>query len=150
MPDVSQHPADMWNVRSYQSGDRESVMALADRLLEGAASWRDTARWMTAVRGWVAHSIETSTADDHALLVAVGDGRVVGFVAVSASAEGHGAGCALLEAAEGWAARRGHERVTLETGARNTRARMLYSRAGYTEEDVRLTKLIAASGGPPY
>ena len=45
-----------------------------------------------------------------------------------------------MAAAEQWAAARGLPRITLETGARNHRARHFYEDAGYQEEEVRLTK----------
>jgi GNAT superfamily N-acetyltransferase len=48
----------------------------------------------------------------------------------------------LMDAAEGWARRRGHQHITLETGAANGAARAFYDRRGYQEEDVRLTKTL--------
>jgi ribosomal protein S18 acetylase RimI-like enzyme len=57
--------------------------------------------------------------------------------------EGRGIGQALLAAAEVWARDRGLTYMTLETGARNARAREFYRLAGYEEEDVRLTKRLA-------
>jgi hypothetical protein len=46
-----------------------------------------------------------------------------------------------MAAAERWAANRGLPRITLETGARNQRARRFHANAGYLEEDIRLTKI---------
>lgn len=54
--------------------------------------------------------------------------------------EGRGVGRALMAAAEKWAASRGLSPITLETGARNHRARRFYERAGFEEEDIRLSK----------
>lgn len=149
----------MWTVRPYETADRDAVVALADRLLVGAASWRDPDRWVTAVRGWVAGSIESAGQPDHALFVAYGDGDVAGFVSVSTRehftgdvdayvgelavapwAEGRGAGRELVVAAERWARDNGYARITLETGAANRRARDFYYRGGYLDEEVRLTK----------
>jgi ribosomal protein S18 acetylase RimI-like enzyme len=149
----------MWQVRPYESHDHDALVAIAERLAEGAAGWRDPARWSAAVRGWVTGSIDRAAQDGAALLVATGAGRVAGFVSVSsrrhftgdidayigelvvaAGAEGRGAGRALLAAAEDWASRRGYDRLTLETGAANARARAFYARAGYAEEEVRLSK----------
>lgn len=67
----------------------------------------------------------------------------VGELAVDRAIEGRGAGRALMAAAEQWAAVRGLPRITLETGARNHRARHFYEDAGYQEEEVRLTKAVA-------
>jgi ribosomal protein S18 acetylase RimI-like enzyme len=66
----------------------------------------------------------------------------VGELAVGRAMEGRGAGRALMTAAERWAAARGLPRITLETGARNHRARHFYEDAGYQEEEVRLTKAV--------
>jgi len=153
----------MWTIRAYRSGDRHDLRALADRLAVGRPSWRDHDRWSRAVRGWVEASIAAADEDGHALLVAERgtDSRLAGFVsvgsrthftgdvdayvgelAVAAWAEGRGAGRALLDAAEAWAAAHGYARLTLETGAANQRALDFYRRAGYLREDVRLTKLL--------
>jgi GNAT superfamily N-acetyltransferase len=53
------------------------------------------------------------------------------------------AGRALLDAAEQWAVANGHERLTLESGAANHRARKFYDRDGYYTENVGLTKLLS-------
>lgn len=49
---------------------------------------------------------------------------------------GHGAGAALLSAAERIAAERGHTRVTIGVGLDNQRAARLYLRLGYTRAEV--------------
>jgi ribosomal protein S18 acetylase RimI-like enzyme len=153
----------MWQIRSYEPSDRDALMTMAERLLEGAAAWRDPVRWLAAVREWVSGSIESAAeGDGAAVLVAVSAGQVAGFVSVSsrqhftgavdayigelvvaAGDERRGAGRALLSAAEDWAEQRGYGRLTLETGAANTRARAFYARAGYAEEEVRLTKVLS-------
>jgi GNAT superfamily N-acetyltransferase len=66
----------------------------------------------------------------------------VGELVVAESMERRGVGARLLRVAETWAAARGLERLTLETGAANAGARAFYAVAGYHEEDVRLTKRI--------
>lgn len=66
----------------------------------------------------------------------------IGKLAVGSWSEGRGAGRAPLAAAEGRAVSNGYERVTLETGAANDRARDFYSQAHYKPEGVRLTKLL--------
>jgi len=69
------------------------------------------------------------------------DGHV-GMIAVSETAEGRGAGAALLAAAEDWARRRGYPRLHLNVFAGNDRARRLYERAGYAVETVRYVKRV--------
>lgn len=152
----------MWTIRAYEPGDRQVVSALAARLLTGATLWRDRARWLEAVRGWVSGSIDAVGQAQQALLVVTDEDRVAGFVSLSTRshftgevdayvgelvvaewAEGRGAGQALVEAAESWATVNGHPRLTLETGAANLRARDFYARAGHHEEDVRLTKQLS-------
>jgi ribosomal protein S18 acetylase RimI-like enzyme len=134
-------------------------MALADRLVAGAAPWRDPERWLAVVRGWVAESIVAADQPGHALHVAVDDERVVGFVAtstrmhftgdvdayigelvVATDVERRGVGRLLLETAEAWARSLGYRTLILDTGARNTAARALYESAGFVDEDIRLSK----------
>ena len=148
-------------IRRYEPRDREAALGLAPRLTIGVAAWRDPAAVLAAVHGWV-HDAITSTAQDHAVFVAEGpSGRLIGLVSVgqcthfsggidgyvgelvvAADCEGRGVGRALMASAERWARERGLERVTLETGAANSRARAVYGQLGYVEEEVRLTKLL--------
>lgn len=154
----------MWAIRPLEPRDGDAVLALADRLSVGSPSWRDRGRWLIAVRGWVEGSARVASEPGHAMFVACEDGRVAGFVSlgtrthftgdvdayigelvVAEWAEGRGAGRALLSAAEQWATAEGHRRLTLESGAANARALQFYTRAGYREEDIRLTKLMTPS-----
>jgi GNAT superfamily N-acetyltransferase len=149
------------HVRRYEPRDRAAALALAPRLAIGVAAWRDPAAVLDTVRGWV-HEAITSAADDRAVFVAEDpSGRLIGLVGVgqgvhfsgeidgyvgelvvSADREGRGVGRALMASAERWARERGLERMTLETGAANTRARAFYGQLGYVEEEVRLTRLL--------
>lgn len=152
----------MWPIRNYQPADRSVLVEMADRLSVGRPPWRDPDKWRTAVRSWVEGSIAAVGDDAHAMFVAIGTDRLAGFVSVSTRthftgvvdayigelvvaswAEGHGVGRALLDAAEQWAIGNGYDRLTLETGAANHRARGFYRHAGYQTEDVRLTKLLS-------
>ncbi|BCJ38349.1 GNAT family acetyltransferase [Actinocatenispora thailandica] len=142
-------------IRPYRAADADAVLALAPRLTEGVAPWRDPAAVREAVRGWVADAIDGA----EPVWVAVLAGRVVGFVhagerrhftgeadgyvgelVVAADAARSGIGRALMEAAHRWAAGRGLRRLTLETGAANATARAFYRSLGYQEEDVRLSR----------
>ena len=69
----------------------------------------------------------------------------VGELVIDRRMEGRGAGRALIAAAEEWAASRGPARITLETGARNHRARRFYESAGYEEEGIRLSKPVGSA-----
>ena len=139
------------------------MLDLSGRLTIGVAPWRDPGKVAAAVRGWIESSLASASDEGRAVLVAMlGDdaaGMVslaerehftgeldayVGELAVHHAIEGHGVGRALLAAAEEWAATRGLSRITLETGARNHRARQFYERTGYEEEDIRLSKPVRA------
>jgi ribosomal protein S18 acetylase RimI-like enzyme len=149
------------HVRRYADTDRASVIALAPRLTEGVAGWRDRRAVRDAVLGWVTGSLASATADDRALFVADDDGVLLGFVTcgerehftgqvdgyvgelvVAGGCVRRGVGSALMSAAEAWAAERGLAYLTLETGAANTTARGFYGALGYRDEDVRLTKRV--------
>ncbi len=146
-------------VRSYRPGDRDRVMLLAPRLIEGTASWRNPADTLRAVQAAVRNSIDAYRAPGHAVYVATAGHDIVGLVTVSeridfsgqreayvgwlavqAGMERRGIGTRLMAAAENWAVGRRLPCITLETGAANFPARSLYGVLGYQEEDIRLTK----------
>ena len=148
-------------VREYTPADRDAVMALAPRLTEGKAPWRDDEAWLAAVRGWIADAAEAAGAPDHVVFVAVDGDQIVGVVhtaerthftgqvdayvgelVTAAGQERRGIARALMQAAEEWGAARGRDYLTLETGVLNYPARAFYQAIGYLEEDVRLTKKI--------
>ncbi|MEV7006166.1 GNAT family N-acetyltransferase [Streptosporangium sp. NPDC051022] len=152
-------------VRPYRAGDRDEVLALAPRLTEGVAAWREAGAVAEAVVGWVTGSLERAARGDAGVFVAECDGRVAGFVtvtvrahftgqldgyigelAVAPDATGRGAGRALVAAAEGWARDRGLENVVLETGAANRQALGFYRALGYVAEEVRLRRPVGAPG----
>ena len=145
------------SVRPYRPADGKSLRALAPRLTEGVAQWRDPAGVRAAVDSWVADAI-ANPGEDSTLLVAEIGRSLVGFISVRErnhwagerdayvgelvvdhAHEGRGIGRALVDAAVAWAGERGVTAVTLETRAANARARAFYARIGFLEEDVRLT-----------
>jgi ribosomal protein S18 acetylase RimI-like enzyme len=149
-------------VRRFELADRTAVLGLAGRLTIGVAPWRDGRRVAGAVRTWVAASIGAADEEGRAVFVAVVGDQVVGVATVAerahwtgeldanidelVTAEGHegrGVARALMGAVEAWAAGRGLANVTLETGAKNARARDFYRRAGYEEEELRYTKRLS-------
>lgn len=66
------------------------------------------------------------------------------IIAVSEAGEGRGAGRALMEAVDAWAAARGYRFVTLMVFAGNARAARLYERAGYAPDMIRYLREIPA------
>jgi len=66
----------------------------------------------------------------------------IGMIAVTEAAEGHGAGAALMRAAEAWARANGYARLTLNVFEGNNRARQMYERFGYQVETVRYVKVL--------
>jgi ribosomal protein S18 acetylase RimI-like enzyme len=149
-------------VRSYQRGDREAVLSLAERLQEGVAPWRDTAAVREAVRGWVREAVDSAPSEHRVVFVAEEAGVVAGFVTaatrrhfagdldayvgelvVARHVEGRGVGRMLMLAAEDWGRSQGLARISLDTGAANARARAFYRALGYEEEDVKLAKSLA-------
>jgi ribosomal protein S18 acetylase RimI-like enzyme len=148
-------------IRPATGADEDAVLALADRLCEGVARWRDREAVVTAVRGWVQSSLATMDDPGHAVLVAEFDGGVAGFVTlspthhwsgepeasigelvVSGQAEGRGIGSALVEAAMARAQESGCARISVSTGAANARARALYRRLGFEDEDVTSSRAL--------
>jgi ribosomal protein S18 acetylase RimI-like enzyme len=148
-------------IRKYVPADRDAIMALAPRLTEGKAPWRDDEAWLAAVHGWIADAAESAGAPDNVVFVAVDGELIVGVVhaaerkhftgqvdayvgelITAAGQERRGIARALMQAAEEWGAARGLDYLTLETGILNYPARAFYQAIGYLEEDVRFTKQI--------
>lgn len=145
-------------IRPATADDHPGAQALAGELLAGMAPWRPPTGQRAAVEAWVREAC--AGADGQQLLVAgQSGGPLLGFAAVGT--RGHFAGgrdgylaalvvapharrrgvaVALVRAAQDWAAERGLDRITLETGAANAAARALYARLGYVEEEVTLTR----------
>jgi len=152
----------MVTIRAATDADGPVLLALADRLRQGVAPWRDEAVVVDAVRGWVEASVAAMDEAGHAVLVAELGSTVVGFVTLSPGshwsgvaepsigdlvvapeAEGQGIGSALVEAVIERARSEGHTRVSVSTGAANARALGLYRRLGFEDEDVTLSRRLA-------
>lgn len=148
-----------FDVRPAVPDEHTTLLKLSARLTIGVAPWRNPTKAAAAARGWITSSLASTGQEGHAVLVALLGGQVAGLVslaerehftgemdayigelAVAATLEGRGCGRALMAGAEEWAAGRGLAHITLETGADNHRARHFYERAGFQEEDIRLTK----------
>ena len=154
-------------IRPYQSEDRDQVMALAPRLTEGVAAWRNPAAVLTAVHGWIRDSVDAADQPGRVIFVAADGDGVVGVITVKESThfsgqadayvselvvqaglERRGIASRLMAAAEVWAAEAGYAFLTLQTGTDNETARAFYAAAGFCEEEVQLTKAIRR-GQPP-
>lgn len=64
----------------------------------------------------------------------------LGILAVTAAAEGRGAGHALIEAVERWSAEQGYRILTLNVFFDNERARRVYERAGFRPDTIRYAR----------
>jgi len=58
-------------IRPFQASDRSQMLALAPRLTEGVAPWRDPAAVRRAAQNWVQTSIDTAAQPGHAVYVAI-------------------------------------------------------------------------------
>lgn len=160
------HVAENVRIRDYIPADRDAILALAPRLTEGKAPWRDDTAWLAAVQGWIRDALAGVGQPDQVVYVAVDGDQVVGFVhaaerthftgqldayvgelVTATGKERRGIARALMAAAEAWGAARGLDHLTLETGAANHAARAFYASLGYLQEDVRLTRKIRKGTG---
>ena len=121
-----------------------------------------------AVVGWyLEHLLKACDTQDGALLVAIEDGRVVGFAAVQCkvanedadeapydfalisdlgvneSHRGRGIGRALIAACEGVARKRGARWLRIAVLGQNAVARGLYERCGFADRQVILEKTLS-------
>ena len=69
-------------IRPYRPGDRSQVLALAPRLTQGVAPWRNPAAVRRAAHNWVQTSIDTVDQPGRAVYIAVASDRVVGVVSI--------------------------------------------------------------------
>ena len=149
-------------VRPGTAADRDFVIDTARRFAAfGPPSWRSP---QEVVAGEVRCLDEffDGRLQGPALLIAEEDGVSVGFaflepavdyfsgethahlgmIAVTAEAEGRGAGAALMRAAEDWSRASGYPKLTLNVFAGNQRARRVYERFGYQVETLRYVKIL--------
>jgi ribosomal protein S18 acetylase RimI-like enzyme len=157
----------MATIRDFTPADESPIRALAPRLNIPTGTGRDPAMVDAAILGWIEESIQRARTDPGQLKVAVDGEVLVGFVTletrqhwsgdhdahvgelvVAASHEGRGIGTALLDAAKRWAQAQGCSRLSLMTGASNARARALYAKLGFLEDDVVLSISIQADEPP--
>jgi ribosomal protein S18 acetylase RimI-like enzyme len=146
-------------IRNATAHDRAFVVAIADRLVDGfeVPGHRSKPELIDGDRRALASWFDNPSSEDEAMLIAEIDGAAAGcaflvtlidyfnerahahlsVLAVEKSAEGKGAGSALLAACEQWARQRGSDRLTLSALVTNDRARALYERRGFNGEYIR-------------
>lgn len=156
------------SIRTATEDDKPAVLLLAPRLAEGLAAWRDSKAAVAAAQQWLADSFATAARHDGTVLVATDETGIAGVIAISVSrhftgevdgyigelavasrAVRRGIGRALIAAVDTWATDRGLQNLTLHTGIANTTARDFYSALGFQEEEIRLTRALAARGNVP-
>ena len=153
----------MISIRPAREDDRAFVTATAERLSAfGPPAWR-TAREVVDGELRTIDEFFSAAEPGTALLVAespAGDrlGFVflqqlqdyftlerhghIGIIAVSAAAEGSGAGKALMDAAGGWARAQGFRILTLSVFEHNRRARDVYEHLGFAPDTIRYLKVL--------
>jgi ribosomal protein S18 acetylase RimI-like enzyme len=147
------------SIRPATPQDRDFVLALADRLVDGfaAPSHRSKPELIEGDRRALAEWFDDSAKAGEAMYIAELDGKPAGVaylvtlvdyfnlrphahlsvLAVSKETEGKGVGSALLEQSAAWARERGSDRLTLSALVTNARARALYERKGFGGEYIR-------------
>jgi GNAT superfamily N-acetyltransferase len=149
-------------IRPGHAGDRDFVIDTARRFAAfGPPAWR-SAQEVVAGEVRCLDDFFDGRLKGPALLIAEQDGVALGFaflepavdyftgekhahlgmIAVTAEAEGRGAGAALMRAAEDWTRTAGYTKLTLNVFEGNQRARQVYERFGYQVETVRYVKIL--------
>jgi GNAT superfamily N-acetyltransferase len=149
-------------VRTARGSDRAFVLDTAARLAAfGPPEWRTPDELVEGEARTLRDFFESPDDGSRLLIAEAGDERVgfalveelrdyfsldrhghVGILAVTAGAEGQGAGGALLRAAEAWARDRGFDTLTLNVFSGNRHARAVYEHLGFEEETVKYVKRI--------
>jgi GNAT superfamily N-acetyltransferase len=149
-------------VRTARGTDRGFVLQTAARLAAfGPPSWR-TAEDLVEGEARTLRDFFESPDDGSRLLIAESGERRLGFalleelrdyftlerhghvgiLAVTADAEGQGAGGALMRAAENWARDRGFHTLTLNVFSTNDHARGFYEHLGFVQDTVKYVKVL--------
>ena len=149
-------------VRPARGSDRAFVLDTAARLADfGPPVWRTSEELVEGEARTLRDYFESPDDGTRLLIAETGDGRVgfvlveelrdyftlerhghVGILAVTAGAEGRGAGGALLRAAEVWARDRGFRTLTINVFSGNHHARDVYEHFGFEEDTVKYIKRI--------
>jgi GNAT superfamily N-acetyltransferase len=155
----------MFSIRRAVAGDATQLGALGAMLMRTHYAF-DPQRFLAvgdqAARGYASFLASQLDEDDAIVLVAERDNQIVGYVyaglepmswkelrgpaafihdvMVEESAQGNGAGSALIDAAIAWARERKAPRVMLWTAERNHEAQRLFERVGFRRTMIEMTK----------
>ena len=145
-------------VRESTPHDEAFVLRLAVRFAEfPLPPWLERGTVVEGTARQLRRAFQDATGDT-AILIAERDGEPQGFVwvyltedfysgerlgkisEIAVSADGTGAGSALIEAAEAWVRDRGARRMVLNVMEENRNARRFYERRGYGPEYTMMAK----------
>ncbi|MGA9831871.1 MAG: hypothetical protein WBQ71_12215, partial [Trebonia sp.] len=70
------------SIRPASDADKEAIFALAPRLAEGVAPWRDQDEARAVGRRWLEDSLAAAAAGDGTVLVAADGGAIAGVISV--------------------------------------------------------------------
>jgi GNAT superfamily N-acetyltransferase len=148
-----------FSIRTAGPNDREYIAGLAARFAESELPpWRSYEEIAGGTRRQLIEALERGNDDRSALLIAESGGVSAGFAwvlliadfyggdpvgkvsEIAVTRSGGGAGRALMEACERWAAERGAKLMTLIALENNVRAREFYRRLGYAPEYTMFAK----------
>ena len=156
---VSPPPRAM-RVRGARGTDRTFVLQTAARLAAfGPPRWRTAEEVIEGEARTLRDFFESADEASRLLIGEAGEDRLgfvlleelrdyftlerhghVGILAVSETAEGRGAGGALIRAAEAWARDRGYRTLTLNVFSGNRHAREVYEHLGFESDTVKYIK----------
>jgi ribosomal protein S18 acetylase RimI-like enzyme len=150
-------------IREASPDDRQFILDTARRFADfDLPSWRTVAQVVDAEARVLQKEIEEPGAASAMFIAETESSIPVGFIfiethtdyftqrphahistiSITKDAEGHGAGGALMKAAEDWARQRQLPHITLNVFDLNTRARSFYERLGYQPEIVKYFKVL--------
>jgi len=168
MTDRVKSPADDIVIRAATASDRAFLDSLDERLIgEAAVPGIDRARIEAFQSAFTRAALDSTEPGACTLLAEDGNGRPLGYIhleptedglareaagyvsviAVTAEAEGRGVAKRLLDAAEDWARAAGYRCLLLDVFASNATARRFYERRGFSEDSLRLRRLVGRAPG---
>jgi ribosomal protein S18 acetylase RimI-like enzyme len=150
-----------FSITPYKDKHKESILALSNRYIEfELSSWRDrkimeNSHKEAAIKATESSTIQIFVAEDHhgTFLGYIQLGEFIDsftnlkqgfieFIGITKEAEGKGIGKALMDFAENWAKQQGYETIVLYVFANNEKARKLYERMNYNQEQIKYVKIL--------
>lgn len=148
------------NIRSYHPQDKQRILQLSARLSDiPFLEHRDSEQMQQKQLEMAQAAIDKNhdnifVAEEHGVFLGYIECKVeedyfskekqayISAIAVTAEGEGKGIGKRLMRHAENWAAEQGITVLVLEVFAENRRAVQFYEHIGYSQEIVKMTKVI--------